>query len=60
MKIYSVWGLGQYKTKSRCQAVGRKVVYSRHEAAPLFILASLEDETGRGNNLRVNKAYFFS
>ena len=35
-----------------------KVVYSGHEAAPLFTLASLGDETDRGNNLRVNKAPF--
>ena len=58
MKIYSVWGLGQYKTKSGRRAVGRKVVYSGHEAAPLFILASLGDETDRESNLRVNKAPF--
>ena len=39
-------------------AVGRKVVYSRREAAPLFILASLGHETGRTNNLIVDKAPF--
>ena len=58
LKIYSVWGFGQYKTKSGRQAVWKKVVYSRREAAPLFIFASLGDETDRGNNLRVNKAPF--
>ena len=39
-------------------AVGRKVVYSGQEAAPLFILASFGDETDRRNNLRVDKAPF--
>ena len=59
MKIFRVRGLGSYKTKYWCQAVEQKVVYSRHEAPLLFILASLGDETGRGNNLRVNMAHFF-
>ena len=58
LKTYGVWGLGQYKTKSWCQADGQMVVNGRQETSCLFILASLGDETDRGNNLRVNKAPF--
>ena len=58
LKIDCVWGLGQYKTKSCCRADGQMVVNGRQEAPCLFTLASLGDETDRGNNLRVNKAPF--
>ena len=58
MRIFGIRGLGEYKTKSGRWAVGRKVVYSGHEAASLFTLVNLGDETGRGNNLRVDKAPF--
>ena len=58
LKIYSVWGLGQYKTKSWHWADGQMVVNGRQEAPCLFILASLGDKTDRANNLRVNKAPF--
>ena len=50
--------MGQYKTKSCCWADGQMVVNGRQEAPCLFTLASLGDETHRGNNLRVNKAPF--
>ena len=50
LKIYSVCGLGQYKTKSGPQA---------DEVPCLLIFASLGDETGKGNNLRVKKHLFF-
>ena len=56
LKIYSVWGLGQYKTKSWRRADGQMVVNGRQEAPRLFILASLGDKTDRVNNLRVIKA----
>ena len=54
-------GLGVWvNTKQNIGAgqVGRRLftVDLRHQ---LFILASLGDETGRTNNLRVNKAPFF-
>ena len=58
LKIYGVWGLGQYKTKSWHRADGQMVVNGRQEVPCLFILASLGDKTERGNNLRVNKAPF--
>ena len=58
LKICDVWGLGQYKTKAWCRADGQMVVKSRQEAPCLFNLASLGDETDRGNSLRVNKAPF--
>ena len=37
---------------------GQMVVKGRQEVLCLFILASLGDKTGKGNNLRVNKASF--
>ena len=58
LKIYSVWGLGQYKPNSWRLADGQVVVNGRQEASCLFILASLGDKTDRTNNLRVNKAPF--
>ena len=57
-------GLGVWvNTKQNPDAyrtVGWKVVYSRHEAPPLFTLGNLGEEAGRGNNLRVDKAPFLS
>ena len=58
LKIYGIWCLGQYKTKSWRWADGQMVVNSRQEVPCLFILASLGDKTDRGNNLRVNRAPF--
>ena len=40
------------------QSGGRLFTVDRWEAAPPFILASLGDETDRGNNLRVDKTPF--
>ena len=62
MKIYGVWGLGQLQNKILAPgrwADGQMVVEGRQEALCLFILASLGDETDRGNNLRVNKTFSF-
>ena len=51
LKIFGV--RGWVNTKQNPEGV-----FSGHEAPPLFILASLGDETGRTLNLRVNKAHF--
>ena len=60
LKIYSVWGLGQHKTKSWRRADGQMmVVNGRREAAPLSILASLGDETGRGVTSGLTSHLFF-
>ena len=45
LKIYGVWGLGQYKAKSWRWADGQMIVNGRQEALCLLILATLGAKT---------------